>query len=90
MYLLVLTRSDLCEVNITVNPDTGNITGIVDWAETKVLPFAMSLWGFLNVLGVMDSDGWHYHENSSTMLEGLFWDTLYRKVGFMGFISDER
>lgn len=79
-YPLVLTHADLCEMNIIVNPEAGDITGIVDWAEAKILPFGMSLWGFQNMLGIMDSEGWHYHENFSR-LEGLFWDTFYRNVG---------
>lgn len=80
-YPLVLTHTDLCEMIIIVNPDTGNITGIIDWAGAKFLPFGMSLWGLQNMLGIMDSDGWHYHENSSR-LEGLFWEIFYSNVGF--------
>lgn len=81
-YPLVLTHADLCEINIMVNPEKGGITGVVDWAEAKVLPFGMSLWELLNVLGVMNSSGWHYHENSSR-LESLFWDTFHRNAGMI-------
>lgn len=79
-YPLVLTHGDLCEMNIMVNPEAGGITGIIDWAEAKVLPFGMSLWGVQNMLGFMDSSGWHYHENSS-QLETLFWEVFHRNVG---------
>ncbi|KAJ5783166.1 hypothetical protein N7457_004940 [Penicillium paradoxum] len=79
-YPLTLTHTDLCEMNIVVNPQAGGINGVIDWAEAKVLPFGMSLWGFRNMLGIMNSSGWHYFENSSS-LEDLFWDTFYRHVG---------
>lgn len=84
-YPLALTHADLCEMNIIVNAKTGGINGIVDWAEAKVLPFGMSLWGIRNMLGTMNSSGWHYHRNSSR-LEALFWDTFY---GHVGKVSDD-
>lgn len=67
-------------MNILVNPEVGGITRVVDWAEAKVLPFGISHWGFLNMLGVMDSSGWHYHENSSR-LEPLFCYSFHRNAG---------
>lgn len=79
-YPLVLSHGDLCEMNIMVNPEEGGITGVIDWAEAKVLPFGMSLWGLRNMLGVMNSMGWHYYENSSR-LECLFWDIFHKNVG---------
>jgi hypothetical protein len=32
------------------------------------------------MLGIMNSSGWHYHENFSR-LEDLFWDTFHRHAG---------
>lgn len=75
----VLSHGDLCEMNILIHPETGNFTGIVDWAEARILPFGFSLWGFENVLGYMDSDGWHYYDNRCE-LEDLFWETLREKA----------
>ncbi|RMJ03300.1 hypothetical protein CDV36_015174 [Fusarium kuroshium] len=72
----VLSHGDLCEMNILINSETGNITGIVDWAEARILPFGFSLWGFENVLGYMDSGGWHYYDNRRE-LEDLFWQTFW-------------
>ena len=74
-----LSHGDLCEMNILVDSETGNITGIVDWAEARILPFGFSLWGFENVLGYMDSDGWHYYDNRRE-LEDLFWETFREKA----------
>ncbi|KAH8725952.1 hypothetical protein GQ44DRAFT_795184 [Phaeosphaeriaceae sp. PMI808] len=44
-YPLVLSHDDLCEMNIFVDPNTGHITGIIDWAEARILTFGISLWG---------------------------------------------
>ncbi|TQN70588.1 hypothetical protein CSHISOI_04881 [Colletotrichum shisoi] len=75
----VLTHGDLCEMNLLVNPETGNMTGIVDWAEAAILPFGFSLWGLENVLGYMDSEGWHYYDNYRE-LERLFWKTFFEEA----------
>ncbi|KAF2794060.1 hypothetical protein K505DRAFT_242956 [Melanomma pulvis-pyrius CBS 109.77] len=79
-FPLVLTHGDLCEMNILINPKTGHITGIIDWAEAKLLPFGFALWGFLNVIGWMDSNGWHYYSNCQD-LEEQFWKTFDECVG---------
>lgn len=62
-------------MNIIISSETGHITGIVDWAEAGILPFGFSLWGLENILGYMDSKGWHYYNNSGE-LENLFWQTF--------------
>jgi hypothetical protein len=69
-------------MNILINSMTGNITGIVDWAEARILPFGLSLWGLENILGYMDSDGWHYYDNRHE-LEILFWETFVRDAGIV-------
>ncbi|KAF9890789.1 hypothetical protein FE257_005359 [Aspergillus nanangensis] len=71
----VLSHGDLNMMNLLVNPQTGNITGIVDWAESRVLPFGFALYGLANLLGRMDSQGWHYHPRYRD-LESLFWQTF--------------
>lgn len=72
---LVLTHGDLCEMNILIDSDTGHITGVVDWAEARHLPFGLSLWAVENVLGFMSKDGWHYYDNWEE-LEMLFWEVF--------------
>ncbi|KAI1428892.1 hypothetical protein F5Y12DRAFT_730453 [Xylaria sp. FL1777] len=74
-FPLVLSHQDLCEMNILIHPETGSITGIVDWAEARILPFGFSLWGFENILGYMNSAGWHYYDNRRE-LEDVFWRTF--------------
>jgi hypothetical protein len=54
-----------------VDPDTGHVTGVIDWVEAEIAPFGISLYRLENVLGYMDSKGWHYYENHQE-LEKLF------------------
>jgi hypothetical protein len=60
-YPLTLNHGDLSEMNIHVDPRTGHITGVIDWAEAKTCPFGNLLWGLENVLGSMNHLGWRYH-----------------------------
>lgn len=71
----VLSHGDLNMMNLLVNPKTGNITGIVDWAEARILPFGFALYGLEHLLGWMDSEGWHYYDRYCE-LESLFWQTF--------------
>lgn len=71
----VLSHGDLNVMNLLVNPQTGNILGIVDWAESRILPFGFALYGLENLLGWMDSKGWHYYYHYRE-LQSLFWQTF--------------
>ncbi|KAJ5129706.1 uncharacterized protein N7515_005745 [Penicillium bovifimosum] len=71
----VLSHGDLNMMNVLVDPKTGHITGIVDWAESRILPFGFALYGLENLLGWMDSEGWHYYD-CYRELESLFWQTF--------------
>jgi hypothetical protein len=66
-------------MNFITNPETGNITGIVDWAKPKTLPFGFALYGLEIVLGRMDPEGWHYYPRHRE-LESLFWQTFEEKL----------
>ncbi|PQK15975.1 hypothetical protein BB8028_0006g02970 [Beauveria bassiana] len=74
-----VTHGDLCELNILVDPRTGHITGIVDWAEVRVLPFGFALWAVENILGFMNAEGWHYYDNQDE-LRTLFWATFLQQA----------
>lgn len=79
-YPLALNHGDLSEMNILVDPSTGHITGVIDWAEAKVSPFGISLWGLENVLGSMNQQGWRYHPHHRA-LRDLFWQTFETAIG---------
>ena len=88
---LVPNHIDLLENNIHVDPNTGKLAGIRDWAGAEVSPFGMSLGAVENMLGIptMDEksgqDDHVYHTNHQE-LRDLFYDELYRA---MGSVSDE-
>jgi len=44
-------------INILVNPDSGHITGVVDWTDTIIKPFGMALWGLESVLDYSGPNG---------------------------------
>ena len=67
-------------MNFLIDPETGHLTGVIDWAEAENLPFGCALWGLENVLGFMDMHGWHYID-SHKELEALFWLTFKSTVG---------
>ncbi len=77
---LVLTHGDLCEMNLLVDPATGQLTGVVDWAEARILPFGLALYGLENVLGWMDGEGWHYFEQAPALRES-FWRAFQEQTG---------
>ncbi|KAJ2904175.1 hypothetical protein MKZ38_008709 [Zalerion maritima] len=53
--------------------------GVIDWEDARILPFGLSLWGFENTLGHMDSKGWHYYNNCKALAD-LFWKTFDEEV----------
>lgn len=48
---VVLTHGDLLPSNILVDAQTWSICGLIDWAESEMLPFGLSLYGVEHVLG---------------------------------------
>lgn len=66
-------------MNILINPKTGNITGIIDWSKSRILPFGFALYRLENLLGRMHSEGWHYY-NHHRVLENLFQKTFQKKA----------
>jgi hypothetical protein len=92
----VLTHQDLSNMNILVDPDSGHITGVVDWADATIEPFGVALWGLESVLGCSGPGGWSYFGSdpsyshfgcSPTRSRALFWKTFLREIECT--ISDE-
>ncbi|OAA62978.1 Protein kinase-like domain protein [Cordyceps fumosorosea ARSEF 2679] len=78
-YPSALVHDDLTGLNMLVGDD-GRITGVVDWADARVLPFGKSLYALENALGSMGPKGWHYSDDR-VVLEALFWQTFHRAIG---------
>lgn len=71
------THGDLVPANIMVNPDTGHLTGLIDWAEGEWLPLGTGLYGLEEVLGRVSADGksFEYYEDH-LYLRARFWNRL--------------
>jgi len=56
----VLTHGDLSELNILVDNDSGNITGVIDWTVAGIKPLGLTLYALEKFIGSMGRDGWVY------------------------------
>lgn len=79
-YPVVLTHSDLNQMNILVDPVRGNITAVVDWAGTGYLPFGFTLYALEHALGKMDGVGWKWIDNANE-LRNAFWSVFRQESG---------
>ncbi|CAM1505312.1 Fc.00g109490.m01.CDS01 [Cosmosporella sp. VM-42] len=71
-----LTHGDLIPTNIMVDPVTGHLTGLIDWAEGEWLPFGVGLYGLEEALGYDDHlTGFQFYGNHEE-LRSVFWDRL--------------
>lgn len=68
-------------MNILVDPDTGHLTGIVDWADAGIEPFGMALWGLEDVLGCSGRGGWAYFEVDTSHSRSLFRRAFFAGIG---------
>ncbi|KAK5990123.1 hypothetical protein PT974_08389 [Cladobotryum mycophilum] len=68
-----LTHGDLLPCNMMVDPETGHLTGLIDWAEAEWLPFGMALYGIEEVLGCdVPLGGFQYYDDHEE-LRRHFW-----------------
>lgn len=79
-YPVVLIHADLNEMNILINPNNGEITGIVDWSSASIQPFGFSLYALENALGDMRADGWTWHDDADE-LRVAFWKVFRERTG---------
>lgn len=79
-YPVVLTHSDLNEMNILVDPSNGKITGVVDWPGASIQPFGFTLYALENALGSMGSGGWKWFDNAED-LRRAFWTVFREQTG---------
>lgn len=77
---MVLTHADLNEMNILINPNSGDITGIVDWSSASIQPFGFALYVLENALGTMNNEGWKWHDNAAD-LRVTFWRAFREQTG---------
>jgi hypothetical protein len=75
----VLTHGDILAANIMVDPSSGTLHGLVDWAEAERLPFGVCLYGLEEILGEMTPSGFRYHPDAED-LRNLFWAELQKNI----------
>jgi hypothetical protein len=82
---VVINHGDIVPSNMIISPSTGELTGLVDWAEAEYLPFGTCLYGLEHLLGFVTttSDGvtetFQYYELAD-QLRNLFWDEICRGI----------
>jgi hypothetical protein len=76
----VLTHGDLLPSNVMIHPETGRLSGLVDWAEAEWLPFGVGMYGLEELLGEdADGTGFHYYPDASKLRE-LFWTEIQKAL----------
>ena len=83
----VLTHSDLSNMNILVDSNSGHLTGVVDWADARIEPFGIALWGLESILGCSGPQGWAYLGDDVSHSRRLFRTVFLAEIG--GALSDE-
>ncbi|CRK29160.1 hypothetical protein BN1723_014248 [Verticillium longisporum] len=81
-YPQVLTHGDFSKTNVLVNPNTYEVTGIVDWSLATVQPFGIDLDCLYLMTGCMNLTGWHYFTCRPRLLE-TFWAEFWTSSGIM-------
>lgn len=86
---VIINHGDTIPSNIMCDPDTGRLTGVVDWAEAEYLPFGTCLYGLEHFLGRLASSTrrdsviggrlFIFYDDASE-LRRLFWQTLRSKI----------
>ncbi|KID90963.1 Protein kinase-like domain protein [Metarhizium guizhouense ARSEF 977] len=71
-----LTHGDLIPSNIMVDPQTGHITGLLDWAEGEWLPLGIGMYAVDECLGQDDAEKGFVYFDDHAELRALFWRTF--------------
>lgn len=75
----ILSHGDIVLGNIIVDPFSGRLLGLVDWAEAEYFPFGVCLYGLEEFLGETTTTGFQYSLDASA-LRNIFWEALTKAV----------
>jgi hypothetical protein len=70
-----LSHGDFIPANILARPESGEMSGLLDWAEAEYLPFGVGMYGLEELLGE-DIDGHFSYYPEAKQLRKLFWREL--------------
>jgi serine/threonine protein kinase len=77
---LVLAHGDIVPSNILLDPSSGHLYGLVDWAEAEMLPFGICLYGLEEILGhVTDKNQFVYYPDAEAS-RAAFWAQLRAEI----------
>ena len=77
----VLSHADFSSCNIMVDPVSGRLTGIIDWAEAAICPFGQNLYTLQDFSGTLHREnGWRQYKDHDALQE-TFWETFQNEVG---------
>lgn len=79
-YPQVLNHMDLSETNILVDPESFDISKIIDWSLASVQPCDFELWALRRMSGVMSGPGWHDY-CSREVSESAFCEKFWHATG---------
>lgn len=78
---MVLLHKDFGVCNVLINPETGGLKGVVDWAEAEIGPFGTNLHSLQAFAGSMHlRNGWSRFPDYDAC-EHAFWSGLDSEVG---------
>jgi hypothetical protein len=83
-----LTHGDAVPTNVMVDTTTGQLVGLIDWAEGEWLPFGVGLYGLEEMLGEESSDGrgvFAYYTDHEE-LRHAFWYTFLAHAGLAPWV----
>ncbi|KAI1121120.1 hypothetical protein F5Y10DRAFT_108738 [Nemania abortiva] len=72
----VFTHGDFLAANVMVSPYSGELTGLLDWAEAEWLPFGIGMYGLEELLGQDNQNGRFVYYPEARHLRDLFWKQL--------------
>lgn len=72
----VLAHGDFSKTNILVNPDTYEITGVVDWSLAAVQPLGIELDSLFLMTGYLGLNGWQDYTCRPRLWEA-FWTEFW-------------
>jgi hypothetical protein len=71
----VFTHGDFLPANIMVD-SSGNLMGLLDWAEADWLPFGTGMYGLEELLGEDDENAQFVYYPEAKQLRSMFWKEL--------------
>lgn len=80
----VFTHGDFLAANVMVSPHSGELTGLLDWAEAEWLPFGIGMYGLEELLGEDDRGGRLVYYPEASRLRNLFWKQLALSIPELG------